>query len=288
MAIYASVILAHVFDTALPTPQTSSRFPPRCSCLSLLFSPAVAETTELFLRWTSCASTVSSYAMSSSPFFPYRRGFWLATLTTVNAPLHPETSWKISSISSRDRYAVSGTCSRQFQVRHSSVSNRLTEKVHARKHKGVDYSKNWAFVSACRPRFLPAILTDVGLISNGIECHRSHHHDHKIEDPVRGRRDGVRRSSNVQRRYLCRIEPCHAEPANGEERVEDEQEHGGANSSGLVIWGVHRYRVQPGKDGHRCSLSSSAEQHKVSSAEFLDREDSDPGGDELILSEELY
>lgn len=66
---------------------------------------------------------------------------------------------------------------------------------------------------------------DVCLIANSRECNRGDHDHHEVENPVCGSGQGTRRRTDTQRHNLRRIEPGHAKPSNGEEAVEDEEEH---------------------------------------------------------------
>lgn len=47
---------------------------------------------------------------------------------------------------------------------------------------------------------------------------------HEVERPVGARTQSIRRRSDPQRYDLSRVKPSHAEPADGEECIEQEEE----------------------------------------------------------------
>jgi hypothetical protein len=83
------------------------------------------------------------------------------------------------------------------------------EKVDGRHHGEVDDSED-----------------DVGLVADVGESYGRNHYDHEVEGPVCGGGDCVCGCADGEGRDFCGVQPGHAEPANGEEGVEDEEENG--------------------------------------------------------------
>ena len=90
----------------------------------------------------------------------------------------------------------------------TAVGRLREEEVDRRHHECVNDCKN-----------------DIGLVSNVCKGGRRDHDNHEVEDPVRGCGDGVCGSSDIQRGDFGGVEPGHAEPTDGEEGVEHEEEH---------------------------------------------------------------
>lgn len=118
---------------------------------------------------------------------------------------------------------------------------------------------------------------DVRLVSNAGERHGRDHHDHEIPDPVPARGHRVRRRSDPQGDDLRRVQPCHAEPADGEEGVEDEEEDRRCDARVGCPDGI-----RDGQDDHTPGHPRGPEQHQLPPAEPLDRKDGDPGGGEVF------
>jgi hypothetical protein len=55
-------------------------------------------------------------------------------------------------------------------------------------------------------------------------CNVCHWVGKLTEGPVGGGGYGIGGRTNAERCDLCRVEPCHAQPADGEEGVEDKEE----------------------------------------------------------------
>lgn len=115
------------------------------------------------------------------------------------------------------------------------------------------------------------------------ERRRRDHDDHEVENPVCSGRDGISRCPDAEWCDLCRVEPGHAQPADGEERVEHKQEHRGSDASRLVRVGVGR---RAGEHAHRGRHARRAEDHELAAAELLDGEYGDPGREEVFGSVE--
>ena len=94
---------------------------------------------------------------------------------------------------------------------------------------------------------------------------------------VRARAQRIRRRPDPQRHDLRRVQPRHSQPADGEEGVEDEQEQRGDDAGRFAADLGHN-----GEDGHGEGLPGGAEQHQRAAAELLDREDGDPGREEVL------
>ena len=118
---------------------------------------------------------------------------------------------------------------------------------------------------------------DVGPVADAREGDGRDHHDHEVPDPVPARRHRVRRRPDPQRHDLGRVQPGHAEPADGEEGVEDEEEDRGRDAG---LRGADR--IRDGQDDHAAGHAGGAEQHQLAPAELLDGEDGDPGGGEVL------
>ena len=103
------------------------------------------------------------------------------------------------------------------------------------------------------------------------------HDDQKIEDPVRRRRYRVRRRADRQRRNLRRIEPGHAQPADGEEAVEEEEHQDGHDARAIA-----RVRVRPRKHAHADCLAEGARQHELAPTTPLDQSNGDEGREEIL------
>lgn len=65
---------------------------------------------------------------------------------------------------------------------------------------------------------------DVGFITDRTEGNWRDHDNSEVPDPVRRSRETICRRTNSQGNNLSRVQPSHAQPAYGEERVEDEEE----------------------------------------------------------------
>ena len=118
---------------------------------------------------------------------------------------------------------------------------------------------------------------DICLVPDAREGHRGDHHDHEIPDPVPARRYRVRGSADPQRHDLGGVKPGHAQPADGEEGVEDEEEDRGCDT------GLGRADgICDGQDDHTHGHPCGTEQHQLPPAEPLDGEDGDPGGGEVL------
>ncbi len=83
------------------------------------------------------------------------------------------------------------------------------EEVHTRHHGCIDDGEDY-----------------VGSVSNIGEGGRSNHYNHEVEDPVCGGGNCVCGRADGEGCDFGGIQPCHAEPADGEEGVEDEEENG--------------------------------------------------------------
>ena len=67
---------------------------------------------------------------------------------------------------------------------------------------------------------------DIGFVPDRCEGNRGDHDDHEVESPISTRRQCIGWSSDSKRHNLGRVKPGHAQPANGEKCVEDEQKCG--------------------------------------------------------------
>jgi hypothetical protein len=102
---------------------------------------------------------------------------------------------------------------------------------------------------------------------------------HEVPDPVRRCAEAVGRGADAKRHDLGRVQPSHAEPANGEEGVEDEEENNAGNLvSGLVS------RVHSREDRHSGSLASGAEEHELPAANALNEPDGRNRREEVLCS----
>ena len=78
---------------------------------------------------------------------------------------------------------------------------------------------------------------------------------------------------------LSGIQPCHSQPSDGEEGVEDEQEGRSYNTRcSASNLGHHS------QDDHRKGLTNSTKQHQLAAADLLDDQNSDPRGEEVFRS----
>lgn len=141
-----------------------------------------------------------------------------------------------------------------------SVGRLGEEEVDRREHDGVDDGKD-----------------DVCVGLDVLERRGRNHDDQPVKDPVRAGGEGVGRGADSERSDLGGIQPGHAEPANGEEGVEDEEEH---DASDLAALGVTR--ADTGEDGHGDGLAGGAEKHKLATTNALDEPDGRQGGDEVL------
>ena len=123
---------------------------------------------------------------------------------------------------------------------------------------------------------------DVGLPGDGGEGDGRDHDDHEVEGPVGARGQRVGGRADAQRYDLGRVQPGHAEPADGEEGVEDEQEHGRHDTRAGAADVFQRGPVDDGQDHHGDGHAGRTEQHELPAAELLDGEDGDPRGGEVL------
>lgn len=104
---------------------------------------------------------------------------------------------------------------------------------------------------------------------------------HEVKDPVSGSGESVGGSTDTQGNDLGGVEPGHAEPANSEEGVEDEEED---NTSDLASVGA--LGVNSSEDSHRSSLTNSAKKHELTATDALDEEDRRPRSNEVLSTVE--
>ena len=76
-----------------------------------------------------------------------------------------------------------------------------------------------------------------------------------------------------------RVEPSHAEPTNGEESVENEEEDSGSDTKTRGC-----SRSGSGKDSHGSRLSRSTKQHELAATELLNSENCNPRREEVLCS----
>ena len=96
---------------------------------------------------------------------------------------------------------------------------------------------------------------DVSLVLDVVERNGRDHDNHEVEDPVRRRGQRVGGRTNAERDDLGRVKPGHAEPADGKDSVEDEEEH----DAGDLIRLVFRAGVDACQDGHGGCLADGTE-----------------------------
>lgn len=109
-----------------------------------------------------------------------------------------------------------------------AVRRLRVEEVDTGHHEGVDDGKD-----------------DVRPPPDVVEGDGRDHDDEEVEDPVGRRRQRVGGRPDPQRDDLGRVQPLHAQPADGEEGVEDEQEHDARDLVGLVVARVDARQDSP-------------------------------------------
>ena len=109
---------------------------------------------------------------------------------------------------------------------------------------------------------------EVRFPADGREADRRDHDDEEIEGPVGGCAEGVGGRADPQGHDFGGIQPGHAEPADGEEGVVDEEEEGGDDARGFTADFGH-----DGEDYHAEDHAGAAEHHELAAAETLDCED---------------
>lgn len=145
-----------------------------------------------------------------------------------------------------------------------AVGRLRVEEVHRGDHEGVDDCED-----------------DVGLVADRVEGDGRDHHDHEVENPIAGGGQRVGGGADPQRHDLGRVQPGHAEPADGEEGVEDEEEDDARDARALVV-GLLEFGVDARQDRHGGRLARGAEEHEVPAADALHEEDGGPRGDEVL------
>ena len=164
---------------------------------------------------------------------------------------------------SRNAHGIKDTAAlaeNHIHLLETAIGRLRVEEVHRGENGGVDDGED-----------------DIRLVADAREGDRGDHHDHEIPDPVPARGHRVRWRADPQGHDLGGVKPGHAQPADGEEGVEDEEEDGGCDARVGRADGI-----RDGQDDHAPGHARGTEQHQLPPAEPLDGEDGDPGGGEVF------